>query len=186
MNGKSQPKITSKALAVNRTLIELLILTFAGAAAILLRAYLRIPLNIPGHHGLEVMAILLIGRKITRIPFAASVSTLTAAAFIFFPALGLKDPFLPFIYLFMGFVIDLVYNNLNKVRNSFYLLGLLGGFAYMMIPLSRFLIYIFAGYPYESFLKQGFAVPFFGHFVFGALGGMLAYGIVNSTRKINV
>lgn len=184
MNGMSHPKITSKALPVNRVLIDILILTFTGAVAILLRAYLRIPLNIPGHHGLEVMAILIIGRKITKIPFGSSISTLTAATFIFLPFLGFKDPFLPFIYMAMGFIIDLVYNKLNRVQDNFLLLGFLGGFAYMMIPLIRFILFVVSGYPFETFLKQGFVLPFFTHFFFGALGGMMAHGIVTYTRKI--
>jgi len=180
----SQQKITSKALPVNHVLIDILILTFTGAVAILLRVYLRIPLNIPGHHGLEVMAILLIGRKITRLSLGSSISTLTAATFIFIPFLGFKDPFLPFIYLAMGFVIDLVYNNVKRVQENFLLLGFLGGFVYMMIPLSRFIIFAISGYPYETFLKQGFVLPFFTHFIFGTMGGMMAHGIVNYTRKI--
>lgn len=182
----SQQKITSKALPVNHVLIDIMILTFTGAVAILLRAYLRIPLNIPGHHGLEVMAILLIGRKITKIPLGSSISTLTAAAFIFLPFLGFKDPFLPFIYMAMGFVIDLVYNNVKRVQENILLLGFLGGFAYMMIPLSRFVIFAISGYPYETFLKQGFVLPFSTHFIFGAMGGMMAHGIVSYTRKITV
>lgn len=181
----SQPKIISKALPVNRILTEILLLTLAGAAAVLLRVYLRIPLNIPGHHGLEVMAILLIGRSVSKIPLASSISTFAAGTFLFLPFLGFKDPFLPFIFMVIGLFIDLIYNKLNKFKENIFLLGLLGGFAYMMIPLSRFIIFLVSGFPYETFLKQGFILPFFSHFIFGAMGGMLAHGIVYYTRKIN-
>jgi hypothetical protein len=54
----------------------------------------------------------------------------------------------------------------------------------MMIPLIRFVIFVVSGYPFETFLKQGFVIPFFTHFFFGALGGMMAHGIVTYTRKI--
>jgi hypothetical protein len=184
MNGKSQPKTISKAFPVNRLLTEVLILMLFGAAAILLRAYLRIPLNLPGHHGLEVMAMLLIGRKISDLPFAASISTVTAALIIFLPLPGLKDPFLPFIFLLMGAVIDLIYRFISRFQENIFLFGILGGIAYFMIPLSRLILFTLTGYPYESFVKFGFAVPLASHFVFGALGGMLAYGIVKTTEKI--
>lgn len=183
MNGKSQPKTISKAFPVNRLLTEVLILMLFGAAAILLRAYLRIPLNLPGHHGLEVMALLLIGRKISGLPYAASISTVTAALMIFLPLPGLKDPFLPIIFLLIGAVIDLIYRFISRFQENIFLFGILGGIAYFMIPFSRLILFI-AGYPYESFVKFGFAVPLASHFVFGALGGMLAYGIVKTTEKI--
>ncbi|MCD4745607.1 MAG: hypothetical protein K8R58_04855 [Bacteroidales bacterium] len=184
MNGKLQQKTISKAFPIDRTAFEIIILSLLGAFAIVLRAKLRIPLQMPGHHGLEVMAILLIGRNMSKIPIASSISTFVAALFILFPFIGFKDPFLPIIYILMGVTIDFTYKYFKQYRANIIFFALLGGIAYMVIPLSRILIHFTTGYPYQSLIKGGYIYPVISHFIFGVAGAVLAAGVIYSTKKI--
>lgn len=184
MNGQSQPKTTSKALAINKVALEVFLLTLLGAFAIVLRANLRIPLQMPGHHGLEVMALLLIGRSVSKISIASSISTLAAALLIAFPFMGFKDPFLPVIYIMMGAVIDFSYKYFKSSKPQVFFFALIGGISYSMIPLSRIIIHFTTGYPYQFLAKGGYVIPVFSHFLFGSLGALLAAGLIYSTKRL--
>jgi len=59
-------------------LIEVLFLIGFGLLAIILHAKLRSPLRLPGHHGLEFMALMIIGRNISRFSYASSISSIGA------------------------------------------------------------------------------------------------------------
>ncbi len=178
MNLKLQQKTISKVLLTNyASLIEVLLLVGLGALAITLRAKLRIPINIPGHHGVEVMALLIAGRAMTSYKPGSTISTLAASLLMFIPFLGFKDPFLPAIFVIVGITMDTIYIRFEKWRNNYVFLALLGGIAYMMIPLSRLLITITTGYPFGSFLKHGVFSSIALHFAFGMLGALIAAGI---------
>ncbi|MBN2681984.1 MAG: hypothetical protein JXR58_05715 [Bacteroidales bacterium] len=185
-NGGLLQRTLSKAFPTERTAIvaELLLLTLLGAFAIILRTKLRVPVNMPGHHGVEVMALLIIGRYVSGISVASSISGLAAALIMFFPFMGIKDPYLPVIYLIMGISIDLLYFAFKDYRKYLALFALVGGIAYMMIPLSRLVIFGFTGFPYESFYKFGFFLPFITHFVFGVAGAVLGAGLIYSLNRL--
>jgi hypothetical protein len=184
MSGKSPQKTISKAYPINKVALEIFLLSLLGAFAIILRAKLRIPLNMPGHHGLEVMAILLIGRSVSKMSIASSISSMAAAMFIIFPFMGFKDPFLPVIYILMGISIDLMFRFIYNEKYKAITLALIGGIAYMLIPLSRILIHITTAYPYQSLIKGGYVFPVFSHFLFGVLGALLASALIHTTKKI--
>ena len=184
MSGRLQQRTISKAFPVNLTILEIIWLAALGALAILIRAKLRIPLNLPGHHGLEVMALLLIGRKSSALPVATSISTAVAALFVLFPFIGLSDPFLPVVYVLMGAVIDLIYKLIRVIRENIIFFGLLGGIAYMIIPLSRIFIHLTGLHYYGSIARGGYLYPVATHFLFGAGGALLAAAIVYAAKKI--
>ncbi|MFA6128942.1 MAG: hypothetical protein WC699_16705 [Bacteroidales bacterium] len=184
MSGLLQQKTLSKAFPVNLTILEIAGLAILGALAILVRAKLRVPLQLPGHHGLEVMALLLIGRKMSNIPTAASISTLVAALFTFFPFMGFNDPFLPVVYVIMGATIDLLYKLVRLFRENLIFFTLMGGLAYMVIPLSRIIIHFSGIRFYNNIARGGFWYPVWTHFLFGAGGAILAFAIVYGVRKL--
>jgi hypothetical protein len=184
MNGKPQTRTISRALPVNATLLEVVLLALLGAMAVVLRAYLRLPLQLPGRHGLEVMAILMIGRKASSLPFAMSISTLTGGLMALFPFLGFSDPFMLPVYLIMGAVTDLAYTLFNPFRVRMALFVVLGGIAYMMIPLCRILIEVTGLWHYQSLYRAGFLYPVLTHFLFGAGGTTLATTVALAAKKI--
>jgi hypothetical protein len=186
MNGSMYQKSISKTFQTNTLslVFEILLLLFLGISAIVLRSYLRIPLNIPGRHGLEFMAILMIARRSSNLPFASIVTMLGASSLMFFPFIGIKDPFLPIIYVVMGIVVDALYLLFRNPANRLAILTLIGGLAYMVIPISRLTIYLFTGILESSFIKWGFVVPVVSHFIFGLAGALLGAGLVYSINRI--
>jgi ABC-type Fe3+-siderophore transport system permease subunit len=186
MNGEFVQKTISKAFPIerNQTIREILILAFLGVFAVVLRAKLRIPLSMPGHHGLEVMAIFLIGRSFSRISLASTILAVAAAFTILIPFFGFKDPFLPIIYILMGVAIDFLYKNIKGFNSNIVLFAILGGISYMIIPLSRIVIHLLTGFPYNSFIKAGYFLPVLSHFVFGLAGALLAASLINFTKRL--
>ena len=185
MNGNVSQKTISKAYQINLSLVlEVLFLFVLGISAVVLRSYLRIPLGIPGRHGLEFMALIMIGRRVSKIPFASVIAMLGATTFMFVPFIGIKDPFLPVIYILMGVVLDVLYLVFRNPSNRLAILSLIGGLAYMMIPVSRLTIYMFTGVLDHSFIKSGFVVPVISHFAFGVAGALLGAGLIHSVKKI--
>lgn len=186
MNGNASQKTISKAYQTNTLslVLEVLLLLAIGICAIVVRSYLRIPLGIPGRHGLEFMAILMIGRRISKIPFASVIAMLGATSFMFMPFIGIKDPFLPVIYLIMGIVLDILYFAFKNPANRLAILSLVGGLAYMVIPISRLGVFLFTGVLDSSFIKSGFVIPLLSHFAFGVAGTLLGAGLIFSIKRI--
>lgn len=160
--------------------VEYLILFGIGVIAMLLHQRLRTPLNIPGHHGLEFMALLMAGRAASRIPWAASVSSLGIGLILLFPAFGFKDPYMGINYMFPGILVDILYSVTRQHRWQLLFLALSAGFAYATIPLSRLFIHMLTGYPYGAFAKHGYLATFASFFLFGLAGGFTGAGITKS------
>ncbi len=187
MNGSVQQRNLSREFLTSLTIeriLEVLLLIIAGALAIVIHARLRTPINIPGHHGIEFMAIILGARLSSDIKWASSISALGIGIFILFPVLGFKDPMMGLNYMLPCFAIDLAYNYSPKGRYKNLFIMLAAGFGYMMIPLSRVIITFSTGYPYSSFIKHGFFTPFATFLIFGFLGGALGTGIYHLGKKL--
>ena len=190
MSGKQQQKSISvlSHSSVYGKVAEYVILFGIGILAILLHARLRTPLNIPGHHGLEFMALLMAGRVASKIKWASSISSLGIGFVLLFPVFGFKDPFMGFNYMLPGLFIDVLYNLTRNLKWQMLILALIAGLAYFTIPLSRLFIHALTGYPYSSFLKFGYFIPVVNYFFFGLAGGFTGAGITiaikNKIKKI--
>ena len=187
MNGNVQQKTLSRKFLTNLTiasLLEIILLFGAGVLAIVLHARLRTPINIPGHHGIEFMAIILAARLSSKIKWASSISAIGIGIFLLFPVLGFKDPMMGFNYMLPCFFVDLAYNFVqnNKYRNV--IIAIAAGIGYMLVPLSRLITTFSTGFPYSSFLKHGFITPLATFMLFGLLGGILGTGIYFITKKL--
>jgi len=187
MNGNVQQKSLSRAFQTKLTtakVLEMILLFLAGVLAIVLHERLRNPINIPGHHGIEFMAIILAVRLTSKLKWAASISALGIGIFILFPVLGFKDPMMGFNYMLPCFFMDLAYNYapVKKYRNLILIIA--AGLGYMLIPFSRLIVTLSTGYPYSSFLKHGFITPVVTFMLFGILGGLLGTGIFNIGKKL--
>lgn len=181
MNGNSSQK-NSSVLSHNENLalvLELLILMMAGAFAMFLHYRLRIPLNMPGHHGLEFMAIFTVVRLSSNLRFAATIATLGTGILLLIPGMGAFNPLHSFSYLLPGILLDLLYFTGGKQARWFVLVALGAGITYMSIPLSRFFVHLITGFPEMAFVKFGVVYTILSFFFFGMLGGMLGYGLEN-------
>lgn len=185
MDGKQLAKTLSGESTRSQWLVvaEYLALFGVGIIAILLHSRLRSPLNIPGHHGLEFMALLMAGRTASKIPWASSISSLGIGFILLFPVFGFKDPFMGTVYMLPGFFVDIFYNLSRQFKWQLLLLAVVSGLAYFMIPLSRVLIHAISGYPYSSFIKHGYILPLFSFFIFGMAGGFVGTGITKSIAR---
>jgi len=183
MDGKSSQKTISRAFPINvsKQVVEFMLLASIGAIGVLIHAYLRTPLKIPGHHGVIYMALILSGKLISKKNFAGSLSGIGAAAMLLLP-LGFKDPFIPVIYFFPGLIVDILFYNFRKLQPNVFFLAIICGLGYTMIPLTRIVISLFTGFPYGAF-ATGLAYPLFLHFVFGFAGGLIPAGIGFFTKK---
>jgi hypothetical protein len=184
MNG-NLPQKRSFALSPDRKLtllLEILLLMMAGALAAYMHFSLRIPLNMPGHHGLEFMAIFVLVRLSSNLRYAATASVLGVGILLLMPGIGASSPLHSLSYLLPGLILDVFYQLNKKQMQLLFFTALIAGLAYMAIPLSRWFIHIFTGYPYMSFIKFGTAYTLLSFFLFGMLGGMLGYGL-NSIKS---
>lgn len=184
--GKPQVETTS-GLIHNRTLrltLEALLLMGLGALAVLLHARLRSPISVPGHHGIEFMALLMLGRLSSNLRFASTFSSFGIGLLLLFPVFGFNDPMMGFNMMLPGFLLDFCYHFGGKFSRKAWFVMLIAGFSYMLIPLSRLIINAFTGYPYGAFLKYGPIIPVVSHFTFGLMGGLLGTGVSNILKKL--
>lgn len=187
MSGNVQQKSLLKEYLTNETfskVLEVIVILLAGTLAIVLHARLRIPMNVPGHHGIEFMAIIVAVRLASKMKWAASISALGIGVFILFPILGFKDPMMGFNYMLPCVFMDFAYNQVkfNKYKNI--LIAISAGLAYMLIPISRIITTFATGYPYSTFLKHGFITPVVTFFIFGLLGGLLGTGLYKLGKRL--
>jgi hypothetical protein len=185
MNGRSYPK-TISGLFHNRTfslVLEIFLLVGLGMTAILLHSRLRYPMHIPGRHGIEFMAIMMMVRYGSRLRFAATASSLGVLLMLLFPYIGFKDPLMGFNYLLPGVVLDIIYNlGRSWTRNSLFLI-FIAGVSYMTVPLCKIVVFLSTGYPYSSFIKYGTVIPVLSFLGFGMAGGLIGLVIIKAVRR---
>jgi len=150
--------------------------------AVVLHRFFRIPLGLPGRHGVEWMALLVAGRAFSRFRGAGTVSAGSAALFSLIPYWGASgEPLGWLTYLIAGVAVDLVINRWPEIRQKLWALVVLGALGHATKPLLRALITAVTGLPFHS-LWSGLFYPLFTHILFGATGGLLAGTSVKAWR----
>lgn len=153
-----------------------LFLLALGVGAVALPAVLRLPLRLPGHQGLIIMALLMAGRTGTRYRWATSVASVGAAATAALPLWGSTEPIGWLTYLLPGLLVDGALRVAPRWRASLPALALLAGVAHATKPLVRVAISALTGWQFGS-LQGGLAYPLATHLVFGLIGGLLGAGV---------
>lgn len=148
-----------------------------GMLVVVLHSMWRGGLQLPGHHGLEWMALLMIGRRTSGTRWAATTSSIGAATTALLPFFGFDDPFIWLVYLLPGLIIDLLYFVPLKWQHQIVGLALLGGVAHASKPLLRLGINLLTGWPYGSIL-YGIVYPLTTHIVFGVIGAAAGAGMI--------
>ncbi len=179
MNGNA-PQRRPSAISHSRSLlllIEILLILAGGFLASFLHYKLRIPLNLPGHHGLEFMAIYMTIRLQSKLRYAATLATLGTGMAILMPGMGAENPLNSFSYLLPGIMIDQLYILAGERRDKALVILLVAGLSYASIPVSRLLVNLASGYVYMAFVKYGVLYTTLSFFFFGLAGGGLAIGL---------
>ena len=183
MNGQSQTKIISKVFPTNLSvLLEALLLIGAGFFVMYLRTRLRIPLQLPGHHGVEYMVIIVSARLLSRYKWTAVLTAIGISTAFLMPGLGLNDPFKLIAYLLPVISLDLLYQLNPRIQSKPWMLAGIAGLSYSLIPLFRGIMSVVTGLVFPSLLT-GLAYPFLTHFFFGMTGALIAMGVIKLARR---
>jgi hypothetical protein len=138
-------------------------------------------LQLPGHHGLEAMALLVLARLCCTNPWSATL--VGASAAVSAPFLGASHGVLmPLFYVLPGLVLDLGYRLSPRLGRFPLFLPLLAALAYAAKPVVRVLANQFFGMQFGS-LRAGPVYPILTHFLFGFLGALAAVLVWRATEK---
>lgn len=148
-----------------------LFLLILGVGITFLRDRVRIPMHLPGRHGIEVMFLLTFLRIAFPTKWSGSIMGTGAGLATLIPGMSFGDPFMGIMFFLPGLLLDLFFMGQKYFGKNIFIVALAAGFCYLSIPMTRSVITIFGVY-YGSFMG-GFLFPFFTHFVFGATGGFL-------------
>lgn len=159
-----------------------LFLASLGVGIVLLEQAFRWPLQLPGHHGLEAMALLVLGRLACTSPWSATL--VGASAAVAAPFMGADHGVLmPLFYLLPGMVLDLGYRFWPRlVDRALLFLPLLAALAFATKPLVRVLANQLFGMPFGS-LRAGPVYPILTHLMFGFLGALAAMLVWRATEN---
>lgn len=188
MNGTSSLKNRSKSFPTEWSLswVEALLLIGGGVMAVVLHRALDSSLGLPGHHGIEWMAIMILGRASSKFRGAGTLTSIGASFASVLPFLHGDNPFTWIYYLLPGPVMDLAFRYLPRYANKLWFMVLLGGFAHMTKPIDQVAVNLVTGWPIGSF-RFGIVYPFTSHILFGMIGGLLGalvvLGINRSSKK---
>jgi len=163
-----------------------LLLIGGGVMAVVLHRTTDLSLGLPGHHGIEWMAIMILGRASSKFRGAGMLTSVGASVSTFVPGLQGENPFAWLFYLLPGLVMDFGFYYAPRLTKHVWFLVLLGGLAHATKPLGQLTINLITGWPFGSF-RYGVAYPFASHLLFGMIGGLLgalvALGIHRSSKK---
>lgn len=159
-----------------------LFLASLGVTIMLLEQAFRWPLQLPGHHGLESMALLVLGRLACSSPWSATL--VGASAAVAAPFMGADHGVLtPLYYLLPGVVLDLGYRLAPQLITRFLIaLPVLAALAFATKPVIRVLASELFGMQFGS-LRAGPVYPIFTHLMFGFLGALAAVLIWRVTER---
>jgi hypothetical protein len=159
-----------------------LFLVSLGVGIVLLEQAFRWPLQLPGHHGLEAMALLVMGRLACTSPWSATL--VGASAAVAAPFMGADHGVLmPLFYLLPGMVLDLGYRLWPRlVERTLLFLPLLAALAFASKPVVRVLANQLFGMPFGS-LRAGPVYPILTHLMFGFLGALAAMLVWRATES---
>lgn len=167
---KTAYEISAPALRAHVSRPSTMALVGLGVAAAIAHATLRFPVRLPGHHGLEWMALLVIARQLSAYGGAATVAAAGAAMASF---VLMHDPMAPLAYLVPGIALDAIYGILSaERRRSVAWLALAAGLAHGVKPLVQWTGAAILALPFGA-SERGLAFVVAMHVAFGLAGGAL-------------
>ena len=189
MDGVYSPKTASNVYRTDWVLKwwEALLLFGGGALAVVLHRTFDMSLGLPGHHGMEWIALMVMGRASSHYRGAGTLTSLGASLSSTLPFLHGENPYTWLFYLFPGLVMDLAFRYFPSLSSKVWFLVLLGGLAHATKPVGQLLMNLLTGWPFGSF-RYGVLYPFATHLLFGMFGGLvgalIVLGIQRSSNKL--
>jgi hypothetical protein len=183
LNGNSSPRKLFGAIELTGGLStgRLMWLLALGVAVAALETAFRWPLQMPGHHGIEAMALLMLARLSCSTPWSATIAGASAAVAV--PALGADHgPLMPLFYLVPGLVLDLGYRLRPGVNGLVLYLPVVAAIAWTSKPVVRVIANLTMGMQFGS-LRSGPVYPILTHLLFGFVGGLVAVLLWRMTER---
>ena len=153
------------------TLGRLAFLVFLGVLTYVLHKTFHYPLKMPGHHGLEAMALLVIGRLSCTNPLSATLVCLSAAATAGLVAGG-HDGSSALFGIVPGLLMDAGVLLFKNWRAQLLVLPLLAAFGHATKPIVRSGLFETLGVNFGS-LRNGVMYPVSTHLLYGFAGGVV-------------
>jgi len=148
---------------------EWLFLIGIGLLGVIAHASVNLPLKLPGHHGLEWMALLMFARVVSASPWAATIAATSAAAFSYLPVWGFHETTIGLSYLLSGWIIDGGYRAIKSRAAP--VLALIAALAHAAKPLWKWAAASSLGVHFGS-VEAGVWYALGLHLMFGAVGGI--------------
>lgn len=157
-----------------KTAAQIAFLLGLGFLVVVVHVTFRIPVRLHGRHGIELMALVLVGKLSVNRRWSASTVGLGAGAFSALPFWSFRDPLMPLLFLLPGLVVDGAYHLFESWGRTMPFLLVIGALAHTTKPLLRAAAAASIGLEY-GFLRDGLIYGLALHLLFGALGGLLAF-----------
>ena len=161
---------------------ELLLLATIAALIVAATVALKLPLKLPGHSGLLWMALLVVARRIVPKPGAAAATGLLSGAVAAFLGTGDKGALDTFAsYAAAGIGVDAVLTLAGSAAGAWghALAGMAGNLAKLAVKVA---LEVWVGIP-TGFVLVGRLYPTIVHIVFGLLGGLLGFLVVQALQR---
>lgn len=147
-------------------------LLLLGFAVAVVHTTLNFPLNLPGHHGLELMTAMLFARLIARDRWATLIlAGGTAGGDLILAADLLHNLKHVPLYLLAGGSVDVLYRMFGARCRLLVIAALVGAAAHLTKPLVMLALAAGTGASL-GFLRTGTIFPFITHAAFGAIGAI--------------
>jgi hypothetical protein len=186
VNGELSVKTPSSSFPTSTQLTrrEALLLLGLGALIVALVRVFDLSLGLPGHTGVQWLALLLVGRTTSNYRWASSVSGVGSAVVSLLPFWGFGDPLKWLSFLLVAVALDVLFNLFTRWGHAILFLAVIGGLAHAVKPLSRALISSVTGLQYTSLLT-GVLYPTATHLLFGFIGAFVGAGMVWGYRRMS-
>jgi hypothetical protein len=149
-----------------------MVLLGLGAAVVLLRELFRFPLGLPGHHGIEAMALLATARFYTNHRWGATIAAMGAAFTAAAIGAGYGGLF-PALYLLPGLVIDIGALLAPSWRRRLLWIPLFAALGHATKPVVKW-IALGGTDAHMGSMANGLPYPFATHLLFGFSGALVA------------
>jgi len=149
-----------------------LLLLGLGAGIVLLSELFRFSLGLPGHHGLEGMALLAVARLSTNYRWAATIAALSAATTATVLGAG-HGGLVPVFYMLPGLAIDVGALLVPAWRRNMLWLPFFAALGHASKPLLKWIVLQGAS-PHFGSMVNGLPYPLATHLIFGFAGALTA------------
>jgi len=149
-----------------------MVLLGLGAAVVLLRELFRFPLGLPGHHGIEAMALLATARFYTNYRWGATIAATGAALTAAAIGAGHGGLFPP-LYLLPGLAIDTGALLVPSWRRRLLWIPLFAALGHATKPVVKW-VALGGADAHMGSMANGLPYPLLTHLLFGFSGALMA------------